>query len=135
MFDLQIASVKSSEIVLFLTVANVSMGGSVSLFKTSAVDLIKIEVTVYGYVAYWNIAPTTDVLQRKSFEAMGAAVLEDNYGQIPFCYNKCMWKIRVVSELFKRCCSFCSYFFPRWSMKNKVKTPCILLQGEQTKTN
>ena len=23
-------------------------------------------------------------------EAMGAAVLEDNYGQIPFCYEKCM---------------------------------------------
>ena len=32
----------------------------------------------------------TDVLQRKFFEAMGAAVLEDNYGQIPFCYEKCM---------------------------------------------
>ena len=97
MFDLQITFVKSSEIVLLLTVANVSMGGFVSLFKTSVVELIKIEVTVYGYVAYWKIAPTTDVLQRKSFEAMRAAVLEDNYGQIPFCYEKCMWKIRLVS--------------------------------------
>ena len=56
MFDLQITSVKSSEIVLLLTVANVSMGGFVSLFKTSVVELIKIEVTVYGYVAYWKIA-------------------------------------------------------------------------------
>ena len=73
------------------------MWGSVSLFKTSAVDLIKIEVTVYGYVAYWKIGPTTDVLQRKSFEAMGAAVLEDNYRQIPFCYDKCMWKVCLVS--------------------------------------
>ena len=52
MFDLQITSVKSSEIVLLLTVANVSMGGFVSLFKTSVVELIKIEITVYGYVAY-----------------------------------------------------------------------------------
>ena len=68
MFDLQITFVKSSEIVLLLTVANVSMGGFVSLFKTSVVELIKIEVTVYGYVAYWKIAPTTDVLQRKSFD-------------------------------------------------------------------
>ena len=37
-----------------------------------------------------KLPQTTDVLQRKSFEAMGAAVLEDNYGQIPFCYEKCM---------------------------------------------
>ena len=55
MLDLQVASIKSRDIVLLLTVAYVSMEGfekqGVSLFKTSAGKLITIEVTVNSHVA------------------------------------------------------------------------------------
>ena len=80
MLGFHISSAKSVDIVVRLTMGRTLawkiFKKGVSLFKTSAGESITIEVVVNSPVSQWKIVQATEVLHKKSFEAMGAAVLE-----------------------------------------------------------